>query len=852
VRIGIDMLAVQSPGSRLRGIGRLGHNLAATLLACDPVNEYVLYTYEGMPTDRVPPSPRARVHMLRFEPGDVTLHNVIDRLARTNPDDLDALLLLSPMELYLAYNPPIKPLNGLLMAAVVHDVIPFIFQERYLNDLHWAVPVYRGLETLRKYDVLLSNSDATRADYLKLLGLHDESVVTISCASEEGFFAPDRSEPMSETSASLLRGLGIDRPFVFNLGGMDELNDRKNLFGLVDAFAIIPEPLRRSHQLVLSCYMSDPFMARLRKHAAERGVDAELVLTNEVPDTTLRVLFQRCAAFAFPSLYEGFGLPILEAMQCGAPVVAGNNSSQVEVVGEAGLLANAYDPADIASKLARVLSDAALAAELGERALEQARRFSWPKTAAKTIAAIEEAYQRNSAAPSRRLHPRTRKLRFDRAHTDRPRIAIFSPFAPKGSGISDYAARLVHQLKADYSIDLYHEVGYIPELGLGSPEFGCHDFRLFERIATQVNYSAILYQMGNSIYHRFVYAMLLRHPGIVTLHDFCLTNFTYWFAHLPGALPGMFENEVRHNCPLRAEEYLAQFPQWSEEFGGIPVACARRGLWLNKRVLEAATRVVLHSPWCVRQVESLFPELRHRCSIIPMGATPRYLAPEQKAAIRARFELAPDALVCGSFGILTKGKMNNEALDAFAALAESNRRAVFVFAGEDWEKGETKDYAQRLGIPNRVRFLGRQSAADFADLIAITDIGVSLRLPPTNGETSASLLDLLCAGVPTIVTDVATFSDYPNTVVRKVNWEREGTEGLRLALAELASDPGRRAQLGSAARRYVEENHRWEHSAALYRSLMEQVRANHAAPVARRRHGRAPRRMTTVPRLAQS
>ena len=190
MRIGIDMLAVQSPWSRLRGIGRLGHNLVSALLAHDNVNEYVMYGYEGLPADRIPPSSRARVVMLRQDPhrGEHTLLNVVDRLARTNPDGLDVLLFLSPMELYGGYSPPAKPLNGLKLAAVMHDVIPFLFQESYLNEAQYAIPVYRHLETQRQYDVLLANSDATRADFLRLLGLSKHQVVTIGVRQRRPVF----------------------------------------------------------------------------------------------------------------------------------------------------------------------------------------------------------------------------------------------------------------------------------------------------------------------------------------------------------------------------------------------------------------------------------------------------------------------------------------------------------------------------------------------------------------------------------------------------------------------------------------------------------------------------------------
>ena len=110
--------------------------------------------------------------------------------------------------------------------------------------------------------------------------------------------------------------------------------------------------------MVLTYALSGPDRDQVRQYARDRGVADQLVLTDWLSDKALRVLYQRCAAFVFPSSYEGFGLPILEAMHCGAPVVAGNNSSQIEVVGDAGLLFNVADAGELAGHLVRVLDDA--------------------------------------------------------------------------------------------------------------------------------------------------------------------------------------------------------------------------------------------------------------------------------------------------------------------------------------------------------------------------------------------------------------------------------------------------------------------------------------------------------------
>ncbi len=813
VRIGIDMLAVQSPGSRGRGIGRYGVNLVSALLARDMANEYVLYGHDEFPTDHIPAAPNASALILRRDAdrGTPTMACVFDHLARTNPQRLDLLLLLSPFDMASDYAPPPKPLNGLTLATIVYDLIPFLFQEQYLPQVLWAERYYRHLRSLWRYDAYLAISEATRADCLALMHWPEDHVINISTASDGRFFVPDATQQMPSGSAAALRKLGITQPFVFCVSGQDPGNDRKNMRGLIDAFCLLPEPLRQSHQLVITCAMSDDYIERIRAHARERGVANQLVLTNRVPDEALLVLYQRCAVFVFPSHYEGFGLPILEAMQCGAAVVGGNNSSQIEVVGQAGLLVNTYDTADIAAKTARLLSDRRLANELGRKAIEHARSFTWERTADRALEALTAATARGGR----------HRLRTHRAHTIKPRIAVFSPLPPKGSGISDYTVDLISNLKRTYTIDVFHEIGYVPDLGMGAADFGCFDYRMFDRLATVHDYRGIVYHMGNSCYHKFIYDALLRYPGIVTLHDFCLSGFQHWNSLEDDAEPGQFEREIEFHCREQAGDVLPHLELWAKEPGGLQEAFARRGLYLNRRIFEHAEQVIVHSKWCVDRVRHLFPEHLDRTSLIPLGRDVSVIAPLERTKIRKRFDLPEDALICACFGILHPTKLNVETIAAFQSLASTDPTALLLFVGQDWGLGEARRKVNELGLEARVRILGRQSLDDFNDLIAATDIGVSLRKPPTNGETSAALLQLLGLGTATIVTDVGTFSAYPDQVVRKVRWETEGIDGLRSALTDLARDHAARAALGSAAREYVAENHAWARATALYIEQIE-------------------------------
>jgi glycosyltransferase involved in cell wall biosynthesis len=677
---------------------------------------------------------------------------------------------------------------------------------------------------LKRYDALLAISEATRRDCLRLLGLPGTRVTNIGGASDDRHFVPAAAPELDAGSRSVLEGMGITRPFILNVGGLDE---RKNSWRLIDAFALLPERIRKQVQLVLTFAINPGDHREVRRYAAARGLGDELVVTDGVSDAALPVLYQRCAAFVLPSLYEGFGLPLLEAMHCGAAVVAGNNSSQVEVVGDAGLLVNANDASDIAAKLTRVLEDGELARCLRQRAVAQASRFRWSVTAERAAGVLAGLADRRPAA---RLRHRD----------DRPRIAFFSPFPPRKSGVSDYAALLVQELKQTYAIDLYHAPGYVPELALADETLTYCDARLFPRVAAVREYRRLVYQMGNSRFHRFLYRMMLRYPGVVTLHDFCLAGFHLLYGHHElGREREFVRAELLRDYPDQAGaivELLATTP-WDREF--IARSCAERGWYLNRAVIAGAQRVVVHSPWCLDRLRAESPELAEQVVVIPHGIWPRSVSPSERAAIRARFDIPSDALLIASFGFIHPDKMSPEALDAYRLVAQADPRALFVFAGEEADGGAVRRHAAALGLSDRVRFLGRQPISDFTDLIAASDLGVNLRRPPTNGETSGALLYLLASGVATIVTDVATFSDYPSSTVWKVNWETEGFAGLERALRTLAADRAAREALGRAAQSYTREHHEWSRVAQRYVEVIESCSQNP-------RHARRARRPIQV------
>jgi len=827
VRIAIEVFGTQSE-SRHRGVGRYTHEFVNALLDLDSGHEFLLYAQGNAPVDYLPGAGRAEVRLLRPDPtyADRTLSEVIRRLLGTNADAIDILLLTNPSELRFDYVPPAVPLNGIKLASVVYDLIPLLFPDQYIA--RWPGPEYarvffRGLERLKRYDAFLAISGATRDDFITHLGIAPDRVTNIRAASDGSFFSP---APVHQSRGGLHR-LGITGPFIFSMGAMEY---RKNVWGLIEAFAGLPEGLRSNHQLVLTYAPNIEESEQLHAHARRFGILDRVVLTGRIDDETLRTLYRACATFVFPSRYEGFGLPVLEAMHCGAPVIAGNNSSQIEIVGTAGLLVDTDSVVDIRAKLESVLGNPILAADFRRQAPKQAAGFRWETTAELSLEALDRIKER-------------RTIRVDRPHANRPRIAYFSPFPPLLSGISDYSARLIEALKVHYTIDVYHDAGYTPEIKLRSLDFACHDHRLFGRNAAILGYHAVVYQMGNSPLHKSIYETLPTYPGLVTLHDFNLAAFRYWDAMVNGHGHESFRQELAAYSPEAAARYGPMLDRWSKLPGGVVATCAREGLFVNQRIFAHATGIIFHSPWCVEQARRIYPDYDRELTVVPYGATMAPVSPERRGAIRDRYGLPQDALVVGNFGLVHPTKMNVESLRAFAPLAERDPSALFLIVGPEWDDGASREAVARLGLESRVRFLGPKPANEFVEIVGAADIGLNLRRPPTNGETSSSLLDLLRQGIPTIITAVGTFTDFPDQAVRKLPWVDESSQDLLTrTLLELAGSRSAREELRTSSMNYVRDRHDWSLVGSLYAEAIEaSVRnrsADRTAPAARGPHFR--------------
>lgn len=355
------------------GSGQYTRQLLAHLLQVAPEHEYLLVTPETTLRITTPQLPHHQgSRKLGF--GKVWFEQVTFARACRR---LGADLAHVPY-----WGSPFSPTVPTLVT--VHDLIPLLLPE-YRGNL--LLRTYTGLvqRAAANAALVLTDSQASKQDIVTQLRLPDDRVRVIYLATGAAF-AP---APTPDDDAIRAR-YGLPDKYVLYLGGFDV---RKNLVGLLQAWAFAEGPLGESAPLVIagrlpqhSAFTPDP-----RRIAQALEIDrSTLFFPGPIEEAHKPAVYRGALCFLFSSRYEGFGLPPLEALSCGVPVVGSDASSIPEIVGAAGVLVPPDDVRHMAGALIAVATDPAMRDRLSERALAQAARFSWAKTARQTLAAYVE------------------------------------------------------------------------------------------------------------------------------------------------------------------------------------------------------------------------------------------------------------------------------------------------------------------------------------------------------------------------------------------------------------------------------------------------------------------------------
>lgn len=809
MRLLMDLFPCQT-GSRFRGIGRYSLSLAQALARSAQSHDFFMAA-NGLYSERI--ENIRQISLNGFPVGRLSFYSQPPQEIFTDAHAYEkissavihlayqaiapnAILYPSPFEGWQEQGVVALP-NGLLPGALriglLYDFIPWLFP-----DHHFApVPGYEAwyvkrLGALQKFDLLLAISDATRRDAIEILGVPTERVVNISGAAEEIFTCKKFS---AEEVREITCRFGIKRPFVLYTCNVDY---RKNLDGMLRAYARLPGDVRSKHQLVLTQVDDSGFHKRLR----ELGLgNDEVVVTGRINDIDLVALYNLCKIFVFPSLYEGLGLPIIEAMACGAPVIAANNSSLPEVIGRSDALFDAGKPEAIASAINHVLCDDRFRQDLAEYGIRRAREFRWEKTAHLTWEAIEDAEARRREVQTGVVVDTWPKLR----------IAFVSPLPPQKTGIAVYSAELLPNLARYFEVDLFVEEG----VEVTDP-FLKSNFSIYSHTDLPERrhlYQSVVYQFGNSPFHTYMLGLLAECPGIVVLHDFFLSNIAFDREFMRGET-GAFEREIVDAHGLKA----------AVDFARSGHGVARRNWPINSVVLTGAISVIVHSPFYHKLIKRFYGDAwQPHVQVIPQL---RKLAPKPTSESRQRARndlgISPEVFLVACFGFIAPTKLNHVVIEAFALARNVIGSTVrLIFVGEMDRGPYGRELSRRiraLNIEREVLVTGFVSTSIYDSYLSAADIAIQLRTD-SRGETSRAVLDCLAYGLPVILNAHGTFDDYDPQSVVKLD-DPPTTEKVAEAIVHLAQDTVFRREIAYRGRDLVERAHQPAHIAVAYASAI--------------------------------
>ena len=274
----------------------------------------------------------------------------------------------------------IKKFYNIPTAVIFYDLIPLIQKEMFFKNQIFKEWYLEKLENLKRADLLLAISESSRQEAIKYLNFDEKKVINISSAVNINYDKEDFNK--------VKKKFGIKKEYIIHVSACDE---RKNFEGLIKAFG--KTKIKNNYQLVFVCNASKIQKTKLYSLAKTNGVD--LIITGYTTDKELHSLYENATLLVFPSFHEGFGLPILEAMEFDTPVIGSNTTSIPEVIGYKEALFNPYDINDMARKIEEVLTTN-LYNRLKEHIKIQKTKFSWEKTAKKAIEAIEKIKKKSN------------------------------------------------------------------------------------------------------------------------------------------------------------------------------------------------------------------------------------------------------------------------------------------------------------------------------------------------------------------------------------------------------------------------------------------------------------------------
>jgi glycosyltransferase involved in cell wall biosynthesis len=676
---------------------------------------------------------------------------------------MSAFEMSTPLE---AVWPPAASATRLTTAVTLYDLIPLIAAERYLQDPGVAATYRARLEIVKAADVVFAISEHTRQTAIERLDLEPARVTTIG-AGVSAFFRPPDVPGSARATVARARP-DLTRRFVLSVTGED---DRKNTERLIEAFSLLSPTLRRTFQLVVVCDVSAPTATRWHEVGNTAGLsNDDLIVTGRITDELLRAMYQSSSLFVFPSLGEGFGLPVAEAIACGARAITSATTSSPEVL---DFPPSTFDPTNtesIASLMQRALEDDSFRDELEAAAARRRGHHTWDEVADRCLAALPAAPARSHARPVRRL-----------------RLALVGPLRPVLSGVATYNSQVVAALAARCDLDVFGTGESDLRAALDDGALRALPISALGGTAHAPYYDLVIYTLGNSAHHHETYEKVSHWPGLLWLHDVRLHGLYLSYAARMGA--------ERGRAFLAAALHHAYGTRTPPELLGDGWADHRlftlAGVGLTAGVVDRSLAVVVQSDLARRM---LAVDLANR------QQPDVYVLPHAVPSPRGDSTTRDPGLVIAA-GLVSSVKQPEVAVDAVAKLSSRSIRLAFVGPVEDGLRQELVDRAAAADVT--VEFTGEVDDAEYWSWMRRASLAVQLRA--TNyGESSGAVHDCIAATVP-VITNLASAAALAESEVVEFLPE-VSAERIAAEIDSLLFDGGRAEAMRAAQHEYGRAN----------------------------------------------
>lgn len=783
MNIAFDAVAILGYMSRNRGIGNYALNQFSGMVNLDRNNKYFflnmidkdfslspLITNDNFTEDFIDTG-KNNV-LLRNEAYSEVIGSIIKRYIREN--NIDIFYITSPFESnFILYKK--EWFEGVRVISTVYDIIPYVMKDKYLSDRNTYNWYMKCVENLRWSDELFVISESVKTDLVKYLNFSPDHIKTIWGGVDEKY----RSIYISGAEKSLLLDkFGITKPFIMCTGGED---GRKNLDGLIRAYALLPDNLKNSYQLVVVCKLSENGMTKLRNIAKSQNVEKNVVFTNFVSDEELLKFYNLAEIMAFPSKYEGFGLPIVEAWACGTPVITANNSSLKEIAGDAAILVNADNDRCIADGMAKMLGDKSIISQYAEKGKQRLELYRWNNINNNIISLI------NGITPKK----------ISLSKPERLKIAFFTPLPPLESGIADYSEDIINELCKYCDIDVFVEETYNAN-SVFPANVVMYSHRSYP--ARHEKYADTIFQVGNSEYHFYMYQYIRKYHGTVVLHDYNLHGAFYHYAIT------LFKG----NYNLYRTFIDTDFSDAENYIHALQNGTANPDLYgieLNNYITDSADRIIVHSQYSRKKL--LQKNIERNVTVIPLYA--EILPVTDSSEIKKKNGFSADMTIISAFGGIHRTKRIIPLLKAFSRLKKEVSDIHLMLVGKPSEdiKPEIEQLISSENLKDSVTITGYTDIEKFKEYIDMSDICLNLRYP-YNGETSGSLMRILAKSRCVIVNDIGSFSEIPdNACIKLPSVENMGEvkepDEIYNALKRLVENPSERYETAASAREYAEK-----------------------------------------------